>query len=322
MTGIAIDEEGAIYVTGFAYSPTVPMVNAIQPVIRSAPDAFVAKLSADGSSIVFSTFLGGEGPDTSQAIAVDPSGRVAITGSTGSLDFPVVRAAQSQYGGGARDGFVALLSSSGTLWEFTTLLGGRGDDSGWAVAFGNEGDVYVSGATESPDFPVTEGVLDSTCGSDAACDPHVVVFRGVAATLRYFDGFVSAFRERGDWRFSTFLGGDSSDEARAMALAPSGAVLVAGFSTSPQFARSGRLTCDTSLTCPPFVVRIDAAGSVLLASDRMPLSASYAPSFDFVGMVLAPDGSVLVASSNQGLTTIARALQAKREPAQRRRLDR
>jgi len=304
--GIALDDEGAVYVTGFAYSTSVPMVNAIQPVIRSAPDAFIAKLAPDGSRVLLSTYLGGSGSDVAYAIAVDSVGGVAIAGSTASADFPVVRAVQPQYAGGFFDAFVARLAPDGSFLEFSTLLGGQDQDIARAVALDQKGGVYVVGATKSPDFPITEGALDRTCGTDAKCDPHEIISRGRSSVVPYLDGFLTGLTNRGDWRFSTFLGGAAYDEARALGLGADGRVVLAGFSTSKDFAAERPVVCDDELTCPTFVVQVDESGSTLLAADRPPVTANYAPMFDEVGMALDPNGSVLLATNTHGTATIVR----------------
>jgi hypothetical protein len=297
INGIALGGDGAVYVTGFAYSTSVPMVNAIQPVIRSGPDAFIAKLAPDGSRVLLSTYLGGSGSDAPHAIAVDSDGSVVIAGDTASADFPAVRAIQPQHTGGFFDAFVARLAPDGSFLEFSTLLGGHDQDTARAVALDSKRDIYVIGATRSPDFPTTEGALDRTCGTDAQCDPHEVITRGRSSVVTSLDGFATSLTHRGEWRFSTFLGGGSWDEGRALGLRADGRVLVAGFSTSKDFAAKRPVVCDDELTCPEFVIQIDEAGATLLTADRMTVTASYAPMFDQVAMALDPDGSVLVASN-------------------------
>src|SRR2546426_8257168 len=132
-----------------------------------------------------------------------------------------------------------------------------------ALAVDKTGVIFVTGSTQSPDFPVTSNVLDRGCGDDGQCDPHEIVVRGFRATLPYLDGFVVALNEWGEWRFSTFLGGGAYDEGRTIAVDVSGRISVAGFSTSVDFAPHDDLICEGAFQCPAFVVQLDSDGSTL-----------------------------------------------------------
>ncbi|MGH9759956.1 MAG: SBBP repeat-containing protein, partial [Blastocatellia bacterium] len=150
--GIAVDSAGCAYVTGQTASADFPTVNAAQPTIAAAPDAFIAKLSADGSSLVYSTFLGGSNADNANAIAVDSVGNAYITGQTASTDFPTKNALQST-NKGELIGFVAKFGQSGAL-VYSTYLGGTAVDTPNSIAVDSQGSVYVTGATRSLDFPL------------------------------------------------------------------------------------------------------------------------------------------------------------------------
>jgi len=162
--GIAVDVSGSAYVTGYTFSASFPTTKgAVQPTIRVASDAFVTKLSEAGSALVYSTFLGGEGGDYGNAIAVDQSGNAHVTGITSSRDFPVGNAPQPNHGGGPDDAFVAKLNADGSALVYSTFLGGSGDDMAFGIAVDNSGDAYVTGFTSSKNL-ATAGSMQATYG--------------------------------------------------------------------------------------------------------------------------------------------------------------
>jgi len=156
--GIAVDSTGSAYVTGSTTSTKFPTsTGAFQTTYGGGTDAFVTKLKADGSGIVYSTFLGGSGFDAGASIALDGNDNAYITGQTDSSPFPTVGATQTSLGGG-NDAFVSEINSSGTALVFSTYLGGSADeDDGGnygAIAVNSTGaNIYVTGNTVSTNFP-------------------------------------------------------------------------------------------------------------------------------------------------------------------------
>ena len=133
--GIAVNKQGDAYVTGTTYgifSSTFPTTsNAYQTTSSGNGDAFVSKLSADGSALVYSTFLGGAGYDGGRGIALDTSGNAYVTGYTQSSAFPTTAGAAQTVLNGAEDAFVTKLSSDGSGLMYSTYLGGSGNDAGF-----------------------------------------------------------------------------------------------------------------------------------------------------------------------------------------------
>jgi hypothetical protein len=172
---IAVDTSGDAYVTGSTCStdfPTTPAALETQyhgGDCSYGGDAFVTKLHASGTALLYSTYLGGSGADEANGISVDPSGTAFVTGLTTSTDFPVVNALQSVFGGGFSDAFVARLKVTGSALIYSTYLGGNDVDSGDAIAVDSDGDSYVAGFTSSANFPTTSGVFQATYagGQDA-----------------------------------------------------------------------------------------------------------------------------------------------------------
>jgi hypothetical protein len=160
--GIAVDPgTGDALLTGATSSLDFPIANPLQATNHGRyQDAFVARLSADGGALVYSTYLGSSGNDFGTGIAVDPiTGEALVTGYTDSRDFPTANPLQATCGGGASDAFVARLSADGSALVYSTYLGGSGSDVGRAIAVDpSTGDALVTGFTNSADFPTANSL--------------------------------------------------------------------------------------------------------------------------------------------------------------------
>jgi hypothetical protein len=187
---IAVDASGNVYITGTTFSQDFPTVNPVQTVKGGdtcdgipCSDAFIAKLNPTGSSLIYSTYLGG-GPDINGfggfdqgfSIAVDSLGNAYVTGSTNSENFPTLNSVQSSIGGGTCDGspcfdvFVAKLNPAGSSLVYSTYLGGNGDDFGFGMAVDSSGNAYITAKTMSVNFPHTAGAFDTSCSTDGLCN--------------------------------------------------------------------------------------------------------------------------------------------------------
>jgi photosystem II stability/assembly factor-like uncharacterized protein len=213
-TGIAVDGAGNAYVTGFTYSLDFPLANPYQ---SSNPFsiAFVSKLNASGTALVYSTFLGGTDGSDAAGIAVDQSGNAYIVGNTSSTDFPVVNAAQPT-NAGSPDVFVAKLSPDGSSLTYSTYLGGSGLDAAGGIAVDSHGSAYVTGRTQSRDFPAVSPIQAQTAGG---VDCFITKIDPSGHTLVY----------------STYLGGSGTDEGTSVAVDAQGNAYVAGATASPDF---------------------------------------------------------------------------------------
>jgi uncharacterized protein (TIGR03437 family) len=151
---VEADGSGQAYVGGTTESDDFPVANALQPQRSGAQEAFVAKVVADGSSLGFSTFLGGTEADDLRALAVDRDGNIVLAGQTFSPDFPVRNGVRSKLSG-TSDGFVTKLAADGASLVYSGFLGGFGEDLVNGVAIASGGEVYLTGMTGSGNFPVT-----------------------------------------------------------------------------------------------------------------------------------------------------------------------
>jgi hypothetical protein len=318
---VATDAAGDVYVTGDAASANFPLANAVQRKSVGATDAFVTKLSPDGSRILYSTYLGGSDADVGQGIAVDPLGNVYITGDTRSRDFPLVKALQGSYGG-TSDVFVAKLSPDGSQLLYSTYVGGRGGERGLGIAVDAAGNAFVAGYTNSPDFPTVNAVQSAFGGGDAdgfvfklnptssafiystylggrAVRPELatsiaVDVRGNAyvagftnstdfPTLKPIqpfrgptDAFIAKLNPVGMLVYSTYIGGKADDEAMAIAVDTLGSAYITGHTESVDFPTTKGAY---RTTCVPVAVRI-AIGNICTGGDAFVVK-------------MMPDGSAL-----------------------------
>jgi len=252
-TGIAVDGSGYVYVTGDTFSSNFPTLTPEQATFAGGThygDAFITKLTPDGSSLVYSTYLGGSADEDVWKIVVDSAGEAVIAGYTASTNFPVVNAAQPTYGGGPYDGFVSKLSADGASLVYSTYLGGSGDDEGYGVALDGSGNAYVTGLTSSPNFPTTASAAQGYFGG-------------------YYDAFVTELSPSGSLVYSTYLGGSSDDDGYAIAVDGAGNAYVAGATASANFPVSTNAYqpsfvggCSrSSCTYDAFVAKISAGGT-------------------------------------------------------------
>jgi hypothetical protein len=240
---IALDTARNAYIAGRTASIDFPTTSGADSSLGGTQDAFVTKLNATGSALVYSTYLGGSGLDDGETLAVDANSNAYVIGFTFSSDFPTVGAVDSTLGG-TEDAFVAKLNSSGAL-AYSTYLGGAGRDEGFGIAVDSAANAYAAGQTFSSDFP-TVGALDSTLGGTD--DAFVTKLNAAGSALSY----------------STYLGGSGSEQAGSIDLDSASNAYVPGFTSSSDFPTSAG-AADTTLggTTDAFVTKLNAAGSAL-----------------------------------------------------------
>ncbi|MEO7860177.1 MAG: SBBP repeat-containing protein, partial [Nitrospirales bacterium] len=150
--GIAVDAAGQAYATGSTSSTNFPTTNPFQATNAGLGDVFVTKLHSAGTSLLYSTYLGGTGGDGGTGIAVDGAGQAYVTGTTSSTNFPTVTPSQATLTGGG-EAFVTKLNAAGALLLYSTYLGGSDADQGSGIAVDGAGVAYVTGYTDSTNFP-------------------------------------------------------------------------------------------------------------------------------------------------------------------------
>ncbi|MTI85049.1 MAG: hypothetical protein FH756_14425 [Firmicutes bacterium] len=217
---IAVDLFGNAYVTGVTTSPNFPIQNALQANYGGNGDAFITKIDPSGSTLIYSTYLGGTGDDEGLGITVDSSGNAYLTGSTDSTDFPITLFGLQPNLSGNADAFVTKIDPFGSTLIYSTYLGGSGTESGNSIAVDIFGNAYVTGDTDSLDFPTTLFALQTAIGG------------GDDAFVTKINAFGSALV------YSTYLGGTGNDLGNGIAVDLFGNAYVTGRTDSTDFPTS------------------------------------------------------------------------------------
>lgn len=284
--GIALDSLQNIYVTGFTSSPSFPTTNGYQNTFGGVEDAFLVKLNPPGSALIYSTYLGGDRAEEASALAVDAFGNAYITGYTFSIDFPTTQGALQRLYGGNVDAFVAKFNATGSALLYSTFLGGNGaENTGLisdnlpvgGIAVDNLGYAYLTGKTESENFPTVRPLQSSLRGDS---DAFVAKLDPAGTSLVY-----STF-----WG-SSFVGNNGFDERGLdLALDRAGAVYITGQVLKNDFPTMmpTQMNFGGGLS-DAFVTKITSPDIVTIA----PVSAA-----GFVGVSLAPEEIVAVFGAN------------------------
>lgn len=285
--GLAVDGSGAIYIGGQTMSSDLPVLNAYQSTLETGEfamqDAFVAKLSADGSTLLYSTYLGGaDGDDFFNGLAVNTSGEVFGCGRTYSTDFPIAGGVQSTSGGGSEI-FAFRLSAGGDTLVYSTYLGGSGEDEPRSLALTGSGQAVIAGWTNSANFPVANAFQSASGGGEN-------------------DGFVTKLSADGSSLvYSTYLGGSQGDMIEDVAVDSSGNAYVTGNTKSTNFpvtagayqsANSGASSGDA------FVTKLNPAGSGLIFSTYLGEGSGYSTGY---GIGTGPAGEVYVTGNTTAM---------------------
>lgn len=247
---IAVDSTGAAYITGSTTSTAFPMRNPLQSKLQGTKDAFVVKLSPEGNTTVFSTYLGGSGSEVGNGIAVDSAGNVYVTGDTASTNFPATGYQRTLRGG--QDAFLVKLSPAGSPMLYGTYLGGSYDDHSSGLAVDASGSVCLAGSTSSTDFPVAAAAQSQSGGSQ---DAFVACFDPTGASLL----------------FSTYLGGSGGsltypEAAMAITLDPSGNAYVAGTTSSADFPLRNPSQSVRRGSLDGFITKFSPSGTILAST--------------------------------------------------------
>ncbi|HHT9149072.1 MAG TPA: SBBP repeat-containing protein, partial [Candidatus Wujingus californicus] len=255
---LTLDTNGNVYVTGYTNSSEFPTTSGAYDTSfnnsSSYYDVFVSKLDGGLTSLLASTYLGGSSSDGGPSLALDASGNVYVTGWTYSSDFPTTSGAYDTSFNGD-DAFISKLNSDLSSLLASTYLGGSGNDNGTSLALDTSGNVYVTGYTQSTDFPTTSGAYDTYSNGD-------------------YDVFVSKLDSGlSNLLASTYLGGSNSDFGNSITLDTSGNVYVTGTSYSTDFPTTSGAYDTSSVSyyqgnyySDVFVSKLDSGLTSLLAS--------------------------------------------------------
>ncbi|HTR38267.1 MAG TPA: SBBP repeat-containing protein [Bryobacteraceae bacterium] len=252
---IAVDPSGNAYVTGYTSSFDFPTtVNAFQTTLHasSGVTAFVSKLNAAGSALVYSTYLGGNYLELGTGIAVDALGSAYVVGSTGSSDFPTTSAAFQPTLHGARNAFITKLNATGSGLIYSTYLGGSWYDWAYGISLDAGHNAYVTGEAGSSDFPTTPSALQSAPAGTA-----------IAAFTAKVNSTGSALL------YSTYLGGMSGASGRAVTVDASGDAYVTGYAYAGFPTTSDAFQSVFGGGDDVFISKLNPIGSALLYSSYL-----------------------------------------------------
>jgi Beta-propeller repeat len=258
---IAVDGGGNAYALGFTSStdfPTTPA--AFDTTANGGFDVSLTKLNPAGSGLVYSTYLGGQGFDTGGSVAVDAGGNAYVTGGTGSVDFPTTPGAFDTVSDG-NDAFVTKLNAAGSVAVYSTVVGGTAFDGLNGVVLDTAGDAWLTGSTDSADYPVTADAADASFNGSS--DVVISELNAAGSALLY----------------STYLGGPQSEAGLDIARDAAGNLYVAGQALGMDFPATvgafdsvfngggdafvTKLAIGTSTSTPPAPPPVPAAPALL-----------------------------------------------------------
>ena len=309
--GVSLDSANNVLITGSTASADFPLVDPFQGTYPGSYNAFLAKISSDGSTLMYSTYFGGNGADVPAAVAADANGNIVVAGYTSSTNLPLASAYQStvsanQGGVYGNYGFVTKFSPNGSSLVYSTYLGGSsntplncGGSVCWpqpftminGLALDKDGNTYVAGTTNTYNFPVTPGTYQSTDST----------------SMNGFIGFVSKIGGAGDLSYSTYFGGNQLTIIQAIAVDASGSSYVSGLALN-----DGTFPITTTSICDPavyssgcnfaFVTKFDPVGANLVYSTFLGPNNFAAPE----GVALDRDNNayILAGASSGSYTSV------------------
>ena len=250
--GIDIDTEKNVYITGTTFSLNFPTTTGAFQATKagSGPtDAFVTKLNPTGSSLVYSTFLGGASAETGSDIRVDKNGNAFVCGTTASTDFPTTPGSFLPVLNSPGNGYVAKLNATGSSLVYSSYIGGSATDSAFGIDIDDQGNAYVAGesavAVNPPFFPITDGVIQMNYAG------------GV------LDAFVTKVNPDGSMLvYSTFIGGLQAEHANAIAVDKKGSAYIIGHTNSNDFPTKDQIQSEPNDGgFDAFVSKLNPSGS-------------------------------------------------------------
>ncbi|MFK8102145.1 MAG: HYR domain-containing protein, partial [Saprospiraceae bacterium] len=244
-----LDDNNNIYLTGYTQSSDFPTSMGAYDVSFNdgGEDVLLTKLDPTGSTLLYTTFIGGTQNEFGQGLALDNSNAVYLIGSTESADFPTTSGVYSQTLNGGRDVFVLKVNTDGTALAFSTLLGGNSFEFGHGIQLDNTGQIYLTGYTNSSNFPTTAGAYDET--SNGNLDIFVSKMNATGTSLSY----------------GTLIGGSGNDLGLSIAIDNGNNAYITGYTTDGTGfpTTTGAFAENDNGSSESFVIKLNAAGSAL-----------------------------------------------------------
>lgn len=208
---------GKAYFTGITTSPNFPTSSGLPSLLRGGSDIFVTKLNAAGTAVEYSTYIGGDGNDEGLSLAIDANGNAYLTGTTDSANFPTTSGSFRTNLTGERDAFALKLNSDGNGLAYSTFLGGSDNDDGYGLALDMSSNAYVTGITDSDNFPTTNSAFQPN--KSGGSDVFFARLNANGSALTY----------------STYLGGNNTDWGFGVSTDFNGNAYLTGLTASDNF---------------------------------------------------------------------------------------
>jgi len=255
---VTLDADCNVYLTGTTSSLDFPTVDPFQT-NKPNSDVFVSKLNAAGDTLLYSTYIGGNGADHAWGINLDSQGRITLVGETESSDFPTLNAYDNTYEAGTcengdpcDDIFVTQLLTDGSALRYSTYMGGTGDEEATSMGVGPDDNIHLTGWTKSSTFP-TVNAYDNTFGG------------GTCSGFPCEDVFVSKIDPAGvgisSLLYSTYLGGSNYDRAKGIAVDINGHVYITGYTRSDTFPTLNPYQAARASSSDVFITKLNPAVS-------------------------------------------------------------
>jgi roadblock/LC7 domain-containing protein len=257
---IAIDSSGNAYITGWTESSNFPTTSGAYQItmgsMLSNQNVFVTKLNSTGSSLIYSTYIGGNYYNSGNSIAIDSSGNAYITGWTEASNFPTTSGAYQITLAGAQNAFITKLNSTGSALVYSTFIGGSGTDQGNSIAIDSSGNAYITGEAYSDlsNFPVTSGAFQTSLKGN-------------------MNAFVTKLNSNGSALvYSTLIGGSGvrGDQGNSITIDGKGNVYITGYTYSSNYPTTSGAFQTTFSGNPSesnvFITKINSSGSALVYS--------------------------------------------------------
>lgn len=275
---VAVDGSGDIYIAGMTNSTDFPTVTPYQASNLGVIDGFVSKLSSDGSTLMYSTYLGGSDSDYVTSLAVDGAGSAYVTGGTGSSDLNLSGTQLDATLDGLADAFVIKLNASGDGMIYGTYLGGNDEEIGYGIDLDDANRAYLVGRTRSTDFPTVNAYdTDYNSGTD------------------YGDVFLTRINDDGaSLSYSTYFGGVKDEVGLAVTVDANSRAYITGFTKSSNFPTLGGLDYILNGSYDAFATSFDSAGALTYSGYLGGLNNDFGTS-----IVVGIDSSLFVSGSTE-----------------------
>ncbi len=272
-SAIDVDSQGNAYVVGETTSTDFPTTNAFDDSFNGGSDGFLFKLNPEGDTLLYSTYIGGSNYDSAEALLVESSDTVLISGYTNSYEFPVTEGAFDETYNAVGDGFILKIDINSNVLIFSSFFGGFGWDSLYCIAQDSVGDIYVAGRTTSRDLPTTAGAYDRTYNG-GSYDCIAFKMNGNGSSLIY----------------STYYGGSSWDYITSIQVDSSGNAYLFGATYSSDFPTKNGYDDSLGGNCDAYVLKLNRYGNSIEFSTFVGGS-----SYDFgCGFSLGSSGSIVI----------------------------